>query len=223
MQGLIDRFPESKESTKTCKFCRGEIGGPGDFCGETHQKFYARKSAPKKYLKSCGVPERYVDASFDDYKGPAENIAKLQSAAGSCIYIHGGTGTGKTYLAASYIRYMATVDKLKGRFVTATGLFIALRQSINAGDEFAVLNDYTSRNLLVIDDIGTEKLSDYTLQSWYYIINERYNARLPTVLTSNLSLQRIAEDYGAVGDRIASRIASGRSVIKLVDKDYRLK
>ena len=205
-----------------CKYCGAEIKTEDVFCSKPCRKFHSRNTKPKKYLRHCGVPERYLDASFENYKGEQSNVEKLRNATGYSIYIYGGTGVGKTYLAASYIRYMADKMQEKGLFVNATGLFIELRQAISEGREFECLRKYTSGNLLVIDDIGTEKLSDYVLQSWYYLLNERYNLMLPTLLTSNLDLQGIADNYGSIGDRIASRIATGRNVIKLNDKDYRL-
>jgi len=202
-----------------CKYCGAETEHNQNFCSVKHQKYYSRTTNMQKYLKSCGCPERYLKASFKAYKGKADLSPVKRITSGIC-YLHGGTGAGKTYIAVAYLAYMSDKTLLKGRFINSTRLFIELRQSISRGDEEVKLKEFTSNNILVIDDIGTEKLSDYTLQSWYYIINERYNNLLPTMLTSNLSLRILAETYGSIGDRIASRISSGL-VVNIGDYDYR--
>src|SRR3990167_9483378 len=72
--------------------------------------------------------------------------------------------------------------------------------------------------VLIIDDIGAEKMSDWVRQILYYIINEREQRLLPTVITSNFSLQQIAEQ---IDIRISSRIAGMCKLIKLTGMDRR--
>jgi DNA replication protein DnaC len=80
------------------------------------------------------------------------------------------------------------------------------------------LKCYQKNEVLIIDDLGAEKLTDYVIQAWYSIIDYRYSNMLPTVITSNLSVAELAVRFG---DRIASRIASG-NVLTLRGSDRRL-
>ena len=73
---------------------------------------------------------------------------------------------------------------------------------------------------LAIDDIGAEKLTEFVRQITYYILNEREQRELPTLITSNFSLMEIDE---MIDSRISSRIAGMCEVIKLSGKDRRLK
>jgi len=135
------------------------------------------------------------------------------------ILLNGSVGSGKTHLAVAIIRYLAESDIRQARFVNSTGLFIELRSAVQAGSEREVLNKYCKNQIVVFDDIGSEKITDYVQASWYHIIDKRYAERLPTIYTTNMALGDIAEYYD---DRIASRLASGIS-IKFNSEDRRLK
>jgi DNA replication protein DnaC len=72
---------------------------------------------------------------------------------------------------------------------------------------------------LILDDLGTEKVSDWVLQSMYQIINARYVQMRQTVITSNHSLEELRS---RIGDRIPSRIAEMCEVFELRGKDRRV-
>ena len=75
------------------------------------------------------------------------------------------------------------------------------------------------KGLLFIDDIGAEKMTEWVAETFYLILNYRYNEMLPTIFTSNLSPSELAE---RIGDRIVSRIIGSSDVIKLDGEDRRL-
>jgi DNA replication protein DnaC len=85
--------------------------------------------------------------------------------------------------------------------------------------EREIIEHYSNVQLLVLDDLGAEKTSDFALQSLYIIIDKRYSEMRHTIITSNLSVDEIA---GKVGDRIASRIAGMCRVIELKGRDRRI-
>ena len=76
-----------------------------------------------------------------------------------------------------------------------------------------------SFGVLIIDDLGANKATEWVRQITYYIINEREQRMLPIVITSNFSLEEIAEQ---IDSRISSRIAGMCKSIKLSGKDRRL-
>jgi len=75
--------------------------------------------------------------------------------------------------------------------------------------------------LLVLDDLGAEKVSDFVLQTLYDLLDRRYGECLETIITSNLSLDQLTVHYGSHGDRLASRIAGMGPALVLKGKDRR--
>lgn len=170
------------------------------------------RSMPIK-LKSIGVPKRFINCSKENYQG---KIPKSRPA-----FISGPVGTGKTHLAVAYLREMI-LEGEESYFVDAVELFLLLRDSFREGsaaDEREIIGEYRRKTFLVIDDLGAEKITDYVRQTFYSLINYRYGEELPTLITSNLAMAEIAQNYG---DRLASRIVGMGPELRLAGKDRRL-
>ena len=89
----------------------------------------------------------------------------------------------------------------------------------NPDPEFDEVLDYVRRcNLLIVDDIGAEKPSEWVRERLLSFINTRVSNELTTIYTSNLSLERLREK---MGDRIVSRIIGSTKEIELVGRDQR--
>lgn len=121
---------------------------------------------------------------------------------------HGG-GQAEEYLGGG--RYSPTVV-----FTRATGLLDELRPG-NDGTRQRVL-DYQKARLLVIDDLGAEKPSEWTCEKLYEIVDERYAQRKPLLVTSNVPPAKLAD---FVGERVASRFAEMCQVVPIVGADRR--
>jgi DNA replication protein DnaC len=127
---------------------------------------------------------------------------------------HPGNGGGSTvtYYLPSYPRMISVPD-----------LLLEIRECFSGrtGDsESSLIEKYTGRKCLILDDLGPEKSSEWSIQTLYSIIDRRYRDVRQTLVTSNLTLDEIAEK---VGDRIASRIAGMCEVVEIKGKDRRLK
>lgn len=109
------------------------------------------------------------------------------------LVLKGGYGCGKTHLAAA----VANRQIAKGRpalFINTPDLLDHLRATFNP--ESAVSYDerfdqVRNSPLLILDDLGTQSHSEWTQEKLYQILNFRYNAKLPTVITTNLELEAI--------------------------------
>ena len=185
------------------------------------RRLQARKVIDKIMLES-GVKQRFINCSFANFiysQGQSRNNFSLDTT--DSLFVWGKqVGCGKTHVACAIARREAWRGR-PFRFVSATNLLLELRSSFSddsRADEEDVIRKYTSPRLLIVDDIGSEKVTDYVIQSWYSIIDSRYADMKKTVYTSNLSLNELADRFG---DRIASRIASGKTV-HLTGKDMRL-
>lgn len=75
------------------------------------------------------------------------------------------------------------------------------------------------KGILIIDDIGAEKLTPFVQQITYYLINEREQYERTTIITSNFSLQDIADQIDV---RIASRISGMCDILQFQGKDMRV-
>jgi DNA replication protein DnaC len=148
------------------------------------------------------------------------------------FYLFGGSGVGKTVLAARLKVTWMKQEWLKyGKdglpesiFISETAILQELRDCYVQGgkSEGEVLRAFQKVRLLVIDDIGSQKLTDWVYTILYSIVDYRDSAMLPTIFTSNLSLEDLAAFYNS--DRITSRIKGNckENVIKVGGKDFRI-
>ena len=170
------------------------------------------------YCQDCEFVEdafgkRYLSARIKDVTNTKVNQYNAESKRG--LFIHGPVGTGKTHIAAALLRTRSGMGN------TVPRLLLSLRKSFEDQEtsEAQIIDRYSRYSFLVLDDMGAEKSSEYSIQSLYLIIDQRYRDMLPTIITSNLSLTELANK---LDDRIASRIAGMCDVVKLTGKDRRL-
>lgn len=138
---------------------------------------------------------------FDDLKGYTESF----SVDSPNLLFVGGTGLGKTHLSTAIAK--AIIEK--GYYViyeTATNLFSdfesdRFRDRYNGEDPIS--KKYMDCELLIIDDLGTEVITNFTVSCLYNLINTRLNKKLPIILSTNLNSVEIRKLYN---DRITSRL-----------------
>jgi len=169
----------------------------------------------KKYYDSeiIEVPLKFRDLNYDK-KIVDENY-------GFNLFISGESGIGKTTLAASIIKQVIR-NRMKIKWISYPAFIMELQNMFRNDKEspFDTADNIANFNgILVIDDLGSEKMTDWVRQITYFIINEREQRELPIIITSNFSLEEIAQQ---IDIRISSRIAGMCKAIKLSGKDKRL-
>lgn len=111
--------------------------------------------------------------------------------------------------------------KAKCLFISFVEMFVEINTAAMGDDgKFALLEKYAKgRNYdcICFDDLGAEKLTDAKRENLYYIIDSRYREMLPTIITSNFTINEISE----VEPRIASRLAEMGKILQFNGKDYR--
>jgi DNA replication protein DnaC len=111
------------------------------------------------------------------------------------LLVHGPSGAGKTHVAAA----IANRCLERGRpalFVVVPDLLDHLRASYRPDSEMgydALLEQVRLAPVLILDDLGTQSSTPWAQEKLFQILNHRYNAQLPTVVTTNLSIDRIDE------------------------------
>jgi DNA replication protein DnaC len=188
------------------------------------------------HLRKVGGLEHLANKTFENFKPEGigqsdidrENLRSAYDFAVSYaenphgwLVLKGGFGSGKTHLAAA----IANVQIEAGRsvlFMTVPDLLDYLKASYGAspdeGDNFnRRFEQILSVSLLILDDMGTESPTPWAMEKLFQILNHRYTAQLPTVVSTNRELEQF-------DPRIQSRLADFdlSQVIAITAPDYRI-
>lgn len=176
------------------------------------------------------VPERFAGATLDNFEGVegtadalplvhayAANLAE-NLKAGRGLWLIGGVGSGKTHLATGLLR-MALEVGWPGHFLVCRDYMRRLKASYGEGED--PLPAEAAYPVLVLDDLGSVRMDrnpEHVREALLDLVDRRYLAVRPTIVTSNLTVKEIAAE---VDGRIASRLMEmcTRAVLKC--EDYR--
>jgi DNA replication protein DnaC len=163
-----------------------------------------------------GLREQQRDALQRVHK----QVAAFADDPQGWLIITGGYGCGKTHLAAAIANAQIEAGN-KVLFVTAPDLLDHLRSAFGptGGDEESYdtrFDEVRNTPLLILDDLGIESPTAWAVEKLYQILNYRYTARLPTVITTNRSLDDLEQ-------RLRSRLYDREiaSVLPITAPDYR--
>ena len=161
-------------------------------------------------------PRALMSRNFDVCRRFAQQFG---SHTGNLLFV-GGTGLGKTFLSACIARAVAE----KGHYVvyeSAPHLFSKLEMDrFNGSEETAKeIRKFTECELLIVDDLGTELPGNFVTAALYTLVNDRLLAEKPTVISTNLTIDEIAERYSP---QIASRLRGGYQGLTFVGEDIRV-
>lgn len=137
---------------------------------------------------------------------------------GPSLLLLGPTGVGKTHQAYGAMRALAVTGvSATWRVTTAADLYAALRPrpGIDSETEF---RGYREAHILLIDDLGAAKSSEFVEDINFRLINHRYEHHLPTLLTSNVTPKELSS---RLGDRVASRLVEMCQQVVITGRDRR--
>ena len=169
-------------------------------------------------LSSLAMMGSKTFGSFEDRTGeglPPDGLKSLQKSLkaahtyaekpkGWLVFL-GGYGSGKTHLAAAIANYRAKLGD-PPLFVMVPDLLDHLRATFNPNSNVAFdrrFDEIRTASLLVLDDLGTQSMTPWVKEKLYQLFNYRYNAELPTVITTSDSLDEM-------DPRIRSRLLDGK-------------
>ena len=145
---------------------------------------------------------------------------KENQEAGRGVYFCGDVGTGKTHLAVAVMNELIKRKRVPSLFVTVPELLDNLRGTYNDPgrniDEW--MDAVKNADFLVLDDLGSERPTEWVRERLFVVINHRYREQLPTLFTSNIGPKDLAAQ---LGERTASRIIAMCDWISLEGEDYR--
>lgn len=174
---------------------------------EEEQLLYVRR------LKAAGIQERHLQdwtfASATDTpsvqmaKRYTENWKKVK-AENLGLLLWGDIGTGKSFLAACIANELLE----KGVPVLMTNFSKILNQmgAMYSDERYRYIASFNRFSLLIIDDLGIERNTEYALEQVYAVVDERYKAGLPLIITTNLTISQLRNPEDVAHARIYSRI-----------------
>ena len=179
------------------------------------QEEYEEQMRRINRLKEASMMDKkYREVTFEKYEVREENkkvfeMAKKYAGRFQDMYkknqgllLYGPVGTGKSFTAACIGNYL--LNNAKPVIMTS---FVKILQDIWENDrEAEYITILNSASLLIVDDLGTERETDYALEKVYNIIDSRVRANKPMIITSNLELNDMMECEDIRKKRIYDRI-----------------
>lgn len=169
------------------------------------------------------IPKRYEDVKYEDAPEGVRNYFEKIRETRKGLYIYGPIGTGKTHIAFALKKKWDETSRYSADFWNTSELMQEIKDDFDR-DNYSKTHRFEKmmdeKGVIFLDDIGSEKLTEWVLERFYLIINKKYNDMLPIIFTSNYSIEDLA---ARVGDRIASRIVEMCDIIKTDGEDRRIK
>jgi DNA replication protein DnaC len=197
-----------------------------------------RENVNHQRLTDANIPKRYQHCSIANFTAYNESLERAAVQASRLadqfpavtrgLFLEGQPGVGKTHLAVAVLKQVIQVSGARGLFYDTRDLLRIIRSTYDPSirtTELEILRPVMTTDLLVLDDLGAEKTSEWVEETMNLIVNTRYNERRLTIFTSNF--QDIPDDTEPnslvfrIGHRMRSRLHEMCEFVIMDGADYR--
>ncbi len=197
-----------------------------------------REQVTARLFSDARIPRRYRHCDFSNFRDYNESLARAKARALKLadafpvvergLFLEGNPGVGKTHLAVAVLRHVVASTSARALFYDTRDLLRVIRSTYDPvvrTTEIEVLRPVMEADLLVLDDLGAEKTSEWVEETLNLIVNTRYNERRITVFTSNHPDIPDETDPNSlscrVGIRMRSRLEEMCDFLDLRGADFR--
>lgn len=243
---MIKDFPAPKEAN-VCFICNGTgwKAAGNDRVARCDCRLQARSQA---LLAAAKIPKRYEHCELSNFEfdGPHRDLAGARLAA--CRFVEeypldttgllltGSIGVGKTHLAVGILRELILSKGVACLFYDYRDLLKQIQNSYNNSvqtTELAVLRPVFDAEVLVLDELGAVKPTEWVWDTVSLILNTRYNDDRTTIITTNFDDKPAAAAAGPrgatreeslgdrIGERMRSRLHEMCRIVRMEGQDFR--
>jgi DNA replication protein DnaC len=215
------RIDSSEATPSVCAFCYG--AGMEVISGKGARRCRCRTQAQQmKLMEAARIPRRYEVCALSNYHPAKGNSTQLRAfnyayrlaheypAVDRGLLLMGSVGVGKTHLSVAMLR--ALIEKgIPCLFYEFGALLKEIQNSYNPisqTSELKVLAPVFEAEVLILDELGASKPTDWVRDTMMQIINTRYNERKLTIFTTNYLDERHREHEETLADRVGVRVRS---------------
>ncbi len=227
---------DERDEPEVCSLCYGS--GMEIVAGKGARPCKCRKQkSHSNLIEKARIPKRYENCHFHNYRvlnhsqgnafKLAFNLATTYPAVDRGLLLQGTVGVGKTHLVVSVLKGL-TERGIDCLFYEFGALLKSIQDSYNNVSqisELKVLQPIYDAEVLVLDEIGASKPTDWVRDTMANIINTRYNDKKLTIFTTNYLDERQAERDETLEDRIGVRLRSRLfemcKTVSMNGEDYR--
>lgn len=181
-----------------------------------------------RYMKEqSNLGKRFASRTFDTFDASENEKAYadcrwyvengIHQPEKNGLILCGSYGTGKTHLAAAIVNEV-TDQGVSALFNTYIGHLEAIKKEFGSNNERTYLDKMYEVELLVLDDVGKERISEWSESVMFDVINNRYENMRPILITTNLNAKQLEEYFGGA---VYSRLIEMCNMVVTHGKDHR--